>query len=307
MVDERMNGIGEKSRTGFKRKIRICIAIGALIAFGLHGGSTALAITIRHDVAEGRYIRLGQAAHLKPGLVVTRPDAPVPGSGVLVHKNFVLTAGHVGSVNGPAAMPIVYLGKRYTVDYVSLFPGYDGKAGLSGGNDLALLHIQGEGIIGHPIAQVWTGGVEKGQIFEGVGYGKSGTGKQSDEPLPGGKFRGYQNTVDVVLDDSHWNMLIADFDGPDNAGNSLAAEIFHTKARIAGDSSGQPLPLEGTLAAGDSGSGIWARKQGRFYLIGIATGRYYSSYGGQSMYVNLSHPQIAQWMASVIEARDPTH
>ena len=71
---------------------------------------------------------------------------------------------------------------------------------------ISILHIQGEGVSRNLPAPIWTGGINKDQIFEGVGYGKSGSGMQNNELVRSGKFRGYQNTIDVILDDSEWNL-----------------------------------------------------------------------------------------------------
>ena len=53
------------------------------------------------------------------------------------------------------------------------------------------------------------------------------------------------------------------------------------------------------MAAGDSGSGIWLRREGGVHLAGIASYRYYSMYGGQSGYVNLGNARIRDWIESV--------
>ena len=51
---------------------------------------------------------------------------------------------------------------------------------------------------------------------------------------------------------------------------------------LRGNSAVIPLPLEGSLAAGDSGISIWADIGGRYYLVGIATFGIYSCYAAQS-------------------------
>ncbi len=92
----------------------------------------------------------------------------------------------------------------------------------------------------------------------------------------------------------------ADFDSPEGNADTLRDTLFYpTKKTIAGNASPEPLPLEGSLAAGDSGSGIWAELDGRYYLIGIASFRMYSCYGAQAYYVNLGNPEVAAWILSV--------
>jgi hypothetical protein len=259
---------------------------------------TARAVTIRHDVADQRYRELARRPELAAGLVVTRPDAPVPGGGVLLHPRCVLTAGHVGSVEGPADMPVAYQGKRYIVDHVYLYPGFKQARETFGGHDLAILRLKGAGLTGVPPAVVWRGGLRPGQRFIGVGQGKTGTGRQNDEPDAARTFRGYENTIDHVFGSERHGLLVADFDSPEGQGNTLAHTLFYpTRTPIRGRSSATPLPLEGAATAGDSGSGIWGLIGGKHRLIGITTFRIYSGYGGQSYYVNLSDPRLADWIA----------
>ncbi|OHD55641.1 MAG: hypothetical protein A2Y33_13485 [Spirochaetes bacterium GWF1_51_8] len=259
----------------------------------------AYPVIIRADIPDQEYIEYAKSSFFIPGLVVTRPEAPIHGSGVVIGQNFILTAGHIGSKDGPAGMPVIFQQKEYFVDHVFLFPGYISNQNSASGCDLAILHIKGNGISYIEPAKIWKGEVKTGMQVFGVGQGKSGTGVQKTDTVSGGVFRGYQNTIDFIGDNAHYNILITDFDGPGNTGNSLASKVYAFDQEIDGDSSPAPLPLEGTLGAGDSGSGIWIKKDNFYYLVGIAAGRYYSCYNAQSLYVNLCNPEIYRWIRSV--------
>ncbi|MBN1532845.1 MAG: trypsin-like serine protease [Spirochaetes bacterium] len=275
--------------------------ISLIIPFLILSASTAaFPVTVRHDTDNARYTALAKRHDLAAGLVVTRPSAGTPGCGVLIHRRYVLTAGHIGSEEGPADMPVRYGETEYRVEHVYLFPRFKMQKNKWGGCDIAVLRLRGEGIPGVQPATLWTGGVRAGQRFIGLGQGRSGTGAQNDEPLAAGTFRGYENTVDFIFGEEEYNLLAADFDGPDGVGNSLSSTLFHpARTAIAGNSSAAPLALEGSLAAGDSGSGIWVDFGGGYCLVGIATLRVYSCYGGQGYYVNLGNQEIARWILSI--------
>ncbi len=280
----------------FKPETRIMIAISLCAVFSTGIG----AVTIRHDVKDAAYIAFAKKEYLRPGLVTTRPMAEVPGSGVIIHPNYVLTAGHVGSVNGPAKMPVVFDGKEYMVDFVYLCPGYALNKSSLQGNDISLLKIEGNGITRVRPAVIWTGGMSPGMRIIGVGQGKTGTGLQNDEPGPPRTFRAYENTVDYILGADNYRFFITDFDSPDANANTLAGIVYALGGKkITTLSSAMPLPLEGSTAAGDSGSGVWIESGGSYFLAGITSGRFYSCYGGQSGYVNLGDERILAWIKSI--------
>ena len=54
-----------------------------------------------------------------------------------------------------------------------------------------------------------------------------------------------------------------------------------------------------TAAAGDSGSAVHVQKRSGWLLAGITSYRWFSQYGGQACYVNLSSPDVAAWLAQV--------
>ena len=162
--------------------------------------------------------------------------------------------------------------------------------------------------LAEPLAEVrpatlWVGGVDLGQRFTGIGQGRTGTGLDNNEPGAGGVFRGYENTVDYLYDPAAYRHWRCDFDNGDPAYNSLAEVLYDTVPQaITGTSSALALPLEGAAAAGDSGSAVYVQKRSDWLLAGITSYRWYSQYGGQAGYVNLSAPEIGAWLSDVATA-----
>lgn len=303
----------------------LLVALGLII-------SPSIAVVLRHDVESGRYERLAaDAEYLRAGCV-TVVDARGNYTGVLIGTKHVLTVGHpivghlpIGASRGPVAIQIRIHGKEYRADYAFLHPQYD-RVTNRGGADLAILRLSAEVSAAAAAASakpttIWVGGVQPGTRFVGVGQGKSGTGQQSDEPLPMGIYRGYENTIDFIYgaDSPDLSHFRSDFDDGSENGNTLARVLFGSsksdeekpqkrQQAYRGRSSRRALPLEGSIAAGDSGSGIWIQQDSNnesgkvWHLAGIASYRYYSMYGAQAGYVNLSHPAVANWLGSV--ARD---
>ncbi len=256
-------------------------------------------INIRHDVKHKAYIKYAKLKHFKPGLIITRPNVKISGSGVLIHKNYIVTAGHIVSSHGPANMTVLYNRVKYIIDYVYLFPGYNLKQRKKLGNDVAILRIKGKGIKQINPAVISKIKITKGTIIYGVGQGKSSTGVEKREILSHGTFRGYQNIVDYISK-FRFNMFVTDFDDPCGKGNSLNKILYFNKKRINCNSCSKPLPLEGSLAKGDSGSGVWIKLHGKYYLVGIASGRYYSRYSAQSIYINLTNNYVRAWILTII-------
>lgn len=267
-----------------------------------------LGVMVRHDVPEGSYRDLAARPGLQAGLVrILDPRGDF--SGVLISPRHILTCGHpvlgflpAGKSEGPMTAQVRVGKAEYETEHAWLHPRYDRQAHF-GGSDLAILRLKKPGVAGARSARVWTGGIAPGDRFVGVGQGRSGTGRDNDEPLPMGLFRGYENTVDYQFDDQDFTHFRADFDDGTDGANTLARVIYGNPARdIPGRSAKEPLPLEGTPAAGDSGSGIWIQHGQEHLLAGITSYRYYSMYGGQAGYANLSHPAIVRWLAEIARA-----
>ncbi len=293
-------------RHGRLNKARAPAAACCAVAWAL-SGAWSPAVMIRHDVPDAAYTNLAHQSQFAAS-GVTLLTVGETTSATLVSPRHLVTAGHLvagwvpaGTNEAPAAIGIRVGTNLYTGTHVFLFPGYD-RARVAGGFDVALVRLS-EPVTQACPAAVWIGGIGLGQRFTGVGQGRSGTGLDNNEPLPSGVFRAYENTADYLYgagDYRHWR---SDFDNGEPGYNTLAYVLYDTQnLSIAGSSLATPWPLEGTTAAGDSGSAAYVPTRTGWLLAGIASYRWYSQYGGQAGYVNLSAPDIAAWLAAVAAA-----
>ncbi len=293
-----------------KREARVCcsgIANRLRVAVWLGLALRAGAVMIRHDVPDAEY----QSLAAQPDFAASRITlltGETPTSATLISPRHLLTAGHLAAgwvpegTNDAACVLDVQIGTNvYSAVHVYLFPSYD-RVRNCGGFDAAVLRLS-EAVTNPSPARLWVGGVQTGQTFIGIGQGRTGTGLDNDEPLPGGVFRGYQNTMDYFYGDPDFRHWRADFDNGDTNFNSLSFILYDTtNTAIQTSSSNIPLPLEGSTAAGDSGSAAYIQLRTGWMLAGIASYRWYSQYGGQAGYVNLSAPEIRGWLEEVAEA-----
>ena len=278
-----------------------------MVAIGVIYVERAAAVMIRHDVSDAEY----QALAAQPDYAASRVALLTElehTSATLISPRHLITAGHLvagwvpAGTNEAACTLLTAVGTNvYQSEYVYLFPGYD-RVRVCGGFDVAILRLS-EAVTNPSPARVWVGGVQNGQPFAGIGEGRTGTGLDHNEPLPGGVFRGYQNTVDYRYDATEYLHWRTDFDNGTTNANTLAYILYDaTNTTIAGVSSTDPLPLEGTIAAGDSGSAVYFKTRTGWMLGGIASYRWYSQYGGQAGFVNLSAPELRQWLSDVAAA-----
>src|SRR5262249_18863918 len=153
---------------------------------------------IRHDVPDEKYIGLAAKAEFQAGRV-TVLDSRGDYTGVLIADRFVLTAGHPvvgflreGQTQGPVVLNVRHGDEVCDAEFAYLHPKYD-RAANAGGTDLAVLRLKRPGLPTVTPTTIWVGGVSPGDRFVGVGQGKSGTGRDKDEPKAAGTFRGYEN------------------------------------------------------------------------------------------------------------------
>lgn len=281
------------------------ICIGGLCCLG----GSCLAVVIRHDVGDAEYQRFAAREDLSASRVgiydIREKSGGISYSGTLVGRRYVLTASHpvegylFGMKHGPVPIKVNIDGAVYECDY-----GYvvgDRKEGVPGYRDVALLRLKQDAparIKPHPI---YIGKLRPREIFVGVGYGRSGTGKQNDEPLVAGTVRAFQNCVDYI-DLNEIGEMRSDFDDGTAASNSLASKLFgNEQARVQG-SDYQVLPLEGTAAAGDSGGGILVTRDGRSMVAAVIAYRYYSCYSGQLGASLMGYFDNSFWLNQIVDA-----
>ena len=284
--------------------IQRIVNAGALASFSqVFTRGTASAVMIRHDVEERSYIGLGARDEFQAGRI-TMLDRRGNYTGVLISNRHVLTVGHpivgylpAGESQGAVSVKIRILGADYETDHAVLHPQYD-RIPHFGGADLAVIRLKAPGVSKLRPATIWSGGLKLGERFVGVGQGKSGTGRDNNEPKPDGIFRGYENTIDYMHPEKDSAEFRADFDNGTEQFNTLSRALLGVeKEPYQGQSSKLPMPLEGTTAAGDSGSGVWVMRNDVYCLAGIASFRHFSMYGGQAGYADLSASKV--WLNSV--------
>jgi hypothetical protein len=207
-------------------------------------------------------------------------------SGTLVAPDWVLTAAHV--VDNAKTLSFNIGGQTYEVDRKIVYPSWNGD--LWSGNDIGLVHLV-KPVENIKPAQLYTGSGELNQSDTVVGFGKTGTGDSGDTKSDGMK-RGAQNVISQI---ENKRLLVADFDNPLPPG---AVPLGYTHA----------LPLEGLIAPGDSGGGLFITTATGTYLAGINSfvgsdfGMPRSVYGNFSGHTRVS--AYSDWIEARIRSGD---
>ncbi|MBX3114767.1 MAG: trypsin-like serine protease [Fimbriimonadaceae bacterium] len=239
----------------------------ALAVLGLVGVPfVANAITIRDDVsdaasqafaAQSQFQSVGQIGGA---------------SGVLIAPNWVLTAWHVASgfAGNPSAAVFTINGNSYTGAAVFNLapPGSNVNTVITNGTDLTLVRLTSD-VVGVAPAQLYTGTMEVGHTASVIGFGSGGSGT-TGASLGGGVKRGMRNSIDLYVEPvpggdpgqiqgsgSRTNTFIADFDDTTEGHNQVGTADW--------------LDLEGNVAGGDSGGGLFLEENGQFFLAGISS------------------------------------
>lgn len=224
--------------------------------------------TIRDDVPDSNYLDLGASiAYAAVGTFVG--NGGITGCGTLIAADWVLTAAHL--VNIATSGTFTIAGTSYSSSALYTDPAWTGNS-LNGG-DFALVHLSSPVSSVAPV-MLYTGSAEFGQIATYVGYGFTGNGLTGYQTSLGIQKRAFQNVLDGNFNNPTW-LVGSDFDSP------------HTTAdNVWGDAA--PLPLEGCVAPGDSGGGMFITVDSQTYLAGVIS--FVASTGGSqnSVYGNLS-------------------
>lgn len=210
------------------------------------------------------------------------------GSGVMLSDRWVLTAGHVSQSKDVGGIFNVG-GIDYTIESTILHPGYT-TSGASYTHDIGLLYLSAP-ITGVSAAQLYqfdTAADILGREATYVGFGFSGTGLTGAQtPI---ELRAFTNIIEFYGDQYGLTTtsFVSDFDNPTGTSNRQDSDPVATR-------------LEGAVAPGDSGGGVFTLIGGVPYLIGINSYSGYvslatsnSKYGGLSGAVDLR--QFNSWI-----------
>jgi hypothetical protein len=251
-------------------------------------GQLAWAVVIRADRTDSQYTSLGaSAAYASVGRFdgITSTSNFLA-SGTLIAPNWVLTAAHV--VDQATSLKFTVGGTTYTANSWTAYSGWTGN--LMAGYDIGLVHLTTSANV--QAAKLYSGSAEFGQVGTFVGYGKTGTGQTGATRLDG-KKRAAQNVIDGTQNS---RLFLADFDNPNSRRDSLFG-------------SSKPLSLEGMIAPGDSGGGVFITTGAGTFLAGVNSfgaawdGSVNSDYGDLAGFTRVS--AFYSWINSVIGSTLP--
>jgi trypsin len=207
------------------------------------------AIVVRHDIPDSEY-------RVDAGDCRTLADLPGEGHGVLIAKQWVVTAAHavlwrpvheltLNGVPRPASKVIVHPGYKAAPEALKSGNAEPLMRFMASSDDIALVKLE------HPVnditpAQIYRGTAEDGQMVKIVGSGATGNGlvgEYPDSPHRGQLRRAFSR---VISADEKW--LGLKFVAPPKA-----------------------VALEGMPADGDSGAPVFLEVKGSWELAGIVS------------------------------------
>ena len=266
-------------RLGFPRQLASLLCL--ITAYAISGGTSARGIVIRDDQPDQSYLDLGAS----PDYASVGTFANVlTGCGTLIAPDWVVTAAHL-IIAGSSSFTIN--GTTYAADQVIKYPQYVYGQEIQG-YDIALAHLTTP-VSGVTPATVYSASLEPVPVMTFVGFGMTGTGLTGQTKADFTK-RACQNVADGDFGNPTF-LLGSDFDNP----HSAAGNVFGSPT---------PLTLEGCVANGDSGGGVFYTVGSQTYLAGVISfvasshGSPNSSYGNVMGFGNLS--SYNDWINSKI-------
>jgi hypothetical protein len=218
------------------------VVLGGLLASLAVNPSSTRGSTIRDDVPDSEYTDL--AANAAYDAVGTFVDTGgYTGCGILIAPDWVLTAGHVTDIASSGTFTVD--GNSYSANQLVTDPAWTGN--VFAGGDFGLAHLSTPVTSVTPV-MLYTGSAEFGQVATWVGYGFTGTGLTGYQTSLGNQKRAFQNTIDRNFGNP--SVLI---------GSSFENPLTFANAQ----------PLEGCVAPGDSGGGVFISIDSQDYLAGV--------------------------------------
>jgi hypothetical protein len=260
-----------------------------LMALAALATVSAPAATTRDDQPDNDYLALGALADFASvGSFVN--SWGYAGSGILIASDWVLTAAHM--LDAATSGTFTINGISYGSSQIFKNPGWTGN--VLNGNDYGLVHLTAPVSAVSP-ALFFTGSVETNHVGTFVGFGFKGTGLTGWKTLDGQK-RAFQNMIDGDFGNPYL-LLGADFDNPNNPADNWFGSAL-------------PQTLEGCVAPGDSGGGVFVQQGGYYYLAGVVSGvlatdgNANSDYGDITAYGRVS--AAMPWINSVMGVPEPS-
>jgi hypothetical protein len=270
------------------------LALGTLASTILPTES-ARSATIRDDEPDSSYLALGASPEYAPvGTFVN--SWGYTGCATLIAPNWVLTAAHVLTAASSGTFTIN--GSSYTSSQLISNPGWNGTA--FNGYDFGLVQLSTP-VSGIAPATLYTGSDDLGpggNYLTGtyVGFGFTGTGLTGYTTLDGQK-RAFENVLDGNVGNPSL-VLCSDFDNPAGTANTFG--------------SATPLALEGCVAPGDSGGGVFVTIDSQTYLEGVISfvaATHASAGNANSVYGDVSGSgrvsAVVPWIDSITGVPEP--
>jgi hypothetical protein len=224
-------------------------------------------------------------------------------SGVLISNQWVLTAWHVVNSATPGDISFRVNGSDRAISEIRLLAPANASFSTVAinGTDLALLRLTDVVNDVNP-ASLYLGTNELNRLVSVAGYGNIGTGSGGVTGGSNGVRHAMRNTVDFYANDNgggnigfvtgRRGVFMTDFDG----------------GQVNWMGSADMLDLEGGVAGGDSGGGLFIEENGQFLLAGInswvgGTGSPAFGFGEVNGYVNVSWNQ--QWIQDTLAVPEP--
>jgi hypothetical protein len=193
------------------------------------------AIIIRHDREDSRYTALG--SKFPSYCRINLPD----GGGVLIKKQWVLTAAHVADEIKSVPQKVQCGNITRNIEKVFIHPEYK----ENGRRDIALLKLSAPITEIKPVP-IYTKDDEAKQIATLVGHYITGNGKTGPDRKLRKEMRGATNQIETTNE----NWLYFTFDTPESK---------------------MVTDLEGVSGPGDSGAPAYITKNGKLFVVGISS------------------------------------
>jgi len=213
---------------------------------GMLGATSVWGVTIRDDQGDQDYLDLAASAEYA---CVGTFASGLTGCATLIAPDWVLTAAHLFVASSGT---FTINGVTYATDQLIKHPQFVSGQELQG-YDMGLAHLTTP-VAGVTPAAPYTGSLEPVYVMTFVGFGLTGTGL-TGATRADFKKRAFQNMADGDFGDPAV-LLGSDFDNPHSAADNHFGDP-------------NPLPLEGCVAYGDSGGGVFLTADSATYLAGV--------------------------------------